>query len=312
MQKRKSLENGRPFLWMLWHPHQRLWNWTLVGIIKRVLPVRLVSGPPIFVIIFLDTIFHWVRALIRRAKKLGISRLFTKTKFFQNTSILYFDIGIHKDAKELSLMIDKIPPSLCDSYRAYGFEASKEFFDDAAQALRAKNNVNLTNAALCMAVPEDGKIKLYKGPGEGLGSSVYRNNFDDYEEVRALRFSDWVNSMNLHLGSNICLLRMNIEGSEVDVIKDIVANGLSEHFDGYFGMWDDISKIDMKRDDEFRAFLRDNRIHPFTFNGRDLRFWFRIKCIRYDISTAVQAGVKRLERLEAKSVATCPPVPGSC
>ena len=126
-------------------------------------------------------------------------------------------------------MIDTILPSLCDSYRAYGFEASKEFFDDAAQALRAKNNVNLINAALCMAVPEDGKNKLYKGPGEGLGSSVYRNNFDDYEEVRALRFSDWVNSMNLHLGSNICLLRMNIEGSEVDVIKDIVANGLSEH-----------------------------------------------------------------------------------
>jgi FkbM family methyltransferase len=211
-------------------------------------------------------------------------------------------LGIHKKAEELCLMVDRILPSLCDVYKVYGFEASTEYFDYAKQNLCAKDSIKLINAALCKTAPEGGKIKLYKQPGKGLGSSVYKDAFDKYEEVPALRFSNWVENLGLELENNICLLRMNIEGSEFDVIADIVESGLADHIDGYFGMWDDLSKIDKKTDDEFRAFLKSNRIYPFTFNGRDLRFKSRVHCIQYDIGTAVQVAVKKLKCLEAKSV----------
>ena len=37
---------------------------------------------------------------------------------------------------------------------------------------------------------------------------------------------------------------------------DLVNSGLAGYIDGYYGMWDDISKIDKQRDDAFRAFLQ--------------------------------------------------------
>ena len=80
---------------------------------------------------------------------------------------------------------------------------------------------------------------------------------------------------------------MNIEGAEYDVIKDLVHSGLSERMDGFFGMWDDLSKIDIERDDDFRAFLLRNRIQTFPFNGRDLEHAFRKKCILYHVHTCI-------------------------
>ena len=74
------------------------------------------------------------------------------------------------------------------------------------------------------------------------------------------------------------------------MIADLVDGGLASCIDGYFGMWDDLSKIDKRRDNEFRAFLAKHHISPFTFNGRDLEFHFRVRCIEYEIETSVRAG----------------------
>jgi hypothetical protein len=293
----------RRLLSVLWDPHQRLWNDTLVGIITRALPVKLLWWPVVLAIVFLDTVFLWIRALVRRAKKVGIGSLFTMTKAPRGTPILYFDLGTHKEAEELTLMANSILPQRCDNYVAFGFEASVEFFEHVWQKFGVIDNVNLVNAGLCKTVPSDGKIKLYKDSGgDGVGSSMYRDALGEYEEVQALRFSDWVRSNNLDLKKSVCLLRMNIEGSEVDVIEDLVDSGLAEHVDGYFGMWDDMSKIDRIRDDEFRALLARHRIDPFTFNQRDLKSAFRLAPVKYDIGTAIQAGVKRLAHMEMKTI----------
>jgi len=276
----------------------------LVSIITRALPFKILRWPVILAVVFLDTLFLWVRALARRVKKVGIGSLFTKTRAPKGTSILYFDLGTHKRAEELSLIVNTILPRFCDQFEAFGFEASVEFFKQSRQRLGEKDNVKLVNAALCKKLPSDGKIKLYKDSGDGVGSSVYRDTFGEYEEVQALRFSDWVRSNNIDLETSVCLLRMNIEGSEVDVIEDLVESGLAEYIDGYFGMWDDMSKIDEDRDDEFRTLLRKNRIHPFTFNQRDLKSAFRLSPIKYDIGTAIQAGVNRTARLQMKTIDT--------
>ena len=93
---------------------------------------------------------------------------------------------------------------------------------------------------------------------------------------------------------------MNIEGAEYDVIEDLVESQLARYISGYYGMWDDVSKIDMQRDDRFRAFLAKNQIHPFTFNGRDIPWAVRMSCIEYDINTSVLTGMRKLETGDKK------------
>ena len=114
-----------------------------------------------------------------------------------------------------------------------------------------------------------------------------------------MRLSDWLRERNIVLGDRICLLRMNIEGAEYDVLQDLVENGLAAHIDGYYGMWDDISKTDIRRDAEFRVFLSRNDIRSFTFNGRDVKWRARMKCIEYDMNSSVLAGLRRLDRRAA-------------
>ena len=80
------------------------------------------------------------------------------------------------------------------------------------------------------------------------------------------------------------------------MLQDLVESGLAAHIDGYYGMWDDISKTDIPRDAEFRAFISRNAIRSFTFNGRDVRWRVRMKCIEYDMNTSALAGLRRLER----------------
>jgi len=261
--------------------------------IRRAIPVVRVRKLVVGVIVFIDTILLWIRAIGRRVKTVGPTRLFAKARVPSGRLVLYFDLGTHKDANELSWMIDKVLPHLGGDFRAYGFEAAPNFLNHVRERLGDRANVELVNAALCFTVPEGGTIRLYTAPGAGLATSVYREGFGEYSDVPALQFSQWVRSRNLDLGSSICLLRMNIEGSEYDVISDLVESGLAKHIDGFFGMWDDVSKIDQRRSDKFRAFLRQNDIHPFTFNGRDFTSGFRMRCIEYDIDTAVQIGVAK-------------------
>jgi hypothetical protein len=109
-------------------------------------------------------------------------------------------------------------------------------------------------------VPSSGKVTLYKDSGRGSGDSLYRES-DSYEEVDATRLSDWLLRRNIILQRGICLLRMNIEGAEYDVIKDLVESGLARNIDGYYGMWDDVFKIDQQRDEAFSC-LSDSESDP--------------------------------------------------
>jgi hypothetical protein len=153
----------------------------------------------------------------------------------------------------------------------------------------------MSHKALCHEVPSQGKLRLYKDSAGGLGDSLYRQGAM-YEEVEAQRFSDWLREQNIGMENKVCLLRMNIEGAEYDVVKDLVESGLATHISGFYGMWDDVSKIDKHRDAEFRSFLSRHQIWPLTFNGRDMQWPLRLRCIEYDINTSVQAGLKKLSK----------------
>jgi FkbM family methyltransferase len=220
--------------------------------------------------------------------------MFSRARVPDDISVLYFDMGTHREGAELALMVDTILPKICNHFEAYGFEANRGAYEQVKNKFTKQEHVSLFHKALCYTLPTDGKIKLYHS-ADGVGDSLYRHGAS-YEEVETIRFSDWLHKNHIILKDKICLLRMNIEGAEYDVIQDLVASGFDKYIDGYYGMWDDLSKINRQRDRDFRAFMSKNHIYPFTFNGRDVELSFRIRCIEYDIKTHVQAGLLKLAK----------------
>jgi FkbM family methyltransferase len=286
---------GWPVSWMFWHPHQRLWNWGLVGAIERTIPISAINKPIVGMIMLIDTFLLFLRAVARRSSVLGVTKIFAKVRARDHVRVLYFDVGTHKEGGELALMTDAILPRMCGDFEAFGFEANQESFRQVNEKFVGKGHVSVFHKALCNAAPPHGTIRLYHDGRGGTGDSLYRPG-DSFEDVEAVRLSDWLRERHIALEDRICLLRMNIEGAEYDVVQDLVEHGLAAHIDGYYGMWDDISKIDIERDAEFRAFISRNDIRPFTFNRRDLKWRVRMKCIEYDMNTSTLAGLRRLER----------------
>lgn len=293
--KIKINRNKEPLSWLLWHPHQGFWNWTLVRVVENIVPILPINKLIIKLIRRIDTIILFLRVLTKRVCLLGATSIFKKVLVPDNISVIYIDVGTHKDARELILMVDEILPRMSNNFESYGFEASRESFEQAKEKLNKKNNVNLFNRALCYELPvDDGKIKLYKDSENGIGDSLYGKG-GNYEEVEAMRLSDFFSENHIDIENSICFLRMNIEGAEYDVVKDLVDNMFAKHIDGYFGMWDDLSKIDVQHDKQFRDFLSKNQIYSVTFNGRDMGRPLRVKCIEYAVNTSAQVGLRKIQ-----------------
>jgi FkbM family methyltransferase len=287
--------DNEPLPWMLWHPQQGLWNAGLLERIRRVVSISLLYKLIREAIIACDSVILLLRAMVRRVRLLGPAYLFARATVPDDIPVCYLDLGTHKEGAELAYMVHRVLPRICTRFTAYGFEASRESFQSVSAKFAHESHVSIHHKALCHAVPHTGTIRLYKDAKRGYGDSLYRQG-DSYEDVEATRLSHWLHDNNITLESTICLLRMNIEGAEFDIIKDLVESGLAGMIDGYYGMWDDSSKIDKQRGDDFRVLLAANHICPFTFNGRDMGRTFRLKCIAYDINTAVHAGLRKFER----------------
>ncbi|MDJ0799802.1 MAG: FkbM family methyltransferase [Calothrix sp. MO_167.B12] len=266
-----------------------------MGGLQKVMPIVPIYKIMCLAIVLLDTFILFLRAFITRVSLLGISNIFHQARVPDNISILYLDVGTHKEGSELLLVVDEILPPICNNFEAYGFEANQESFEQIAKKFADRENVQLIHKALVHNLPSNGKIKLYKDMGSGLADSIYRHT-TQYEEVECMRLSDFLIESRLIKDNRIVLLRMNIEGAEYDVIQDLVENKLNNCIDGYFGMWDDVSKIDIGRDAEFRTFLAKHQINSFTFNGRDLYWSFRRKCIVYHMHTRIMQGLRKLQQ----------------
>jgi FkbM family methyltransferase len=285
-------KTSKPFP-LLWHPHQKLWNWALVRRLRRIAPTPLIHKLMCFTVVILDTQLLFLRAMATRLTALGLPALVRRVQVPDDVSVLYLDVGTHREAFELELVVNVVLPRVCSSFEAYGFEANHESFEHASRKFAMRQDVTMINKALVSTVPSDGKIKLFKDSASGLGDSIYREG-SEYEEVECKRLSEFLVESDLLQSNRIVLLRMNIEGAEYDVLRDLVESGLHKCVDGYFGMWDDVSKIDIERDKEFRAFLMSNGIDSFTFNGRDMSHAFRRVCIVYQLHTRIMQGLHRL------------------
>ena len=180
----------------------------------------------------------------------------------------YFDLGLYRGV-ELGWMVNQILPSLgVDEFGVYGLEASAPYANNLAKLYAKNPHVSIDHVAI---TGKEEKIRLYHSPNM-LGHSIYstKNNVlqDRFEEVGGMRFSQWIKKNNIDLKSSFNIMKVNIEGAEWPLFKDLVENDLAKYFDIFCGAGHDVEKIGELQSviDEYYSLLRENNIviHRFT------------------------------------------------
>ncbi len=296
---------GKPLHWIIWHPYQGLWNWTLHRALRRIIPGDRPRRWALSLLVTLDTLILWLRAIRERWALVGYSRDLWAPRLPPDPCVLYLDAGTHREARELRWVVERVLPRYTSRVRAVGFEAGTAFYRDAVAHTAHLPCVQIVHAALCYQPPPTGTVRLYVSPADGRASSLYREDFRTYEDVPALSLSRWLREQGISLDDRVIILRMNIEGAEEEVIRDLVERGVAEHVDGFFGMWDDVAKDDPERGKAFRRTLKRLGIRPFTFNDRDFRSRWRMQCVEYALVTALLRGTRRKRGAQCDEEPSC-------
>jgi FkbM family methyltransferase len=204
-------------------------------------------------------------------------------------SVLHIDCGPHKEGSEIVWMHRWFAGRY--NLKTIALEAGREQFEEAARNLNGIRDVDLRRAAVVGPDHEGDTVKLHLGHAGGRGASLFADRGGTVEEVPAVRLSEILASISPH--PDAIILRMNIEGAESFAIRDLLASGQDVRVDGYYGMWDDLSKIDPQQDRELRRLLKRHGIQKIPFNERDLAHPLRRLAIRTDIETSVRRARSR-------------------
>ena len=133
--------------WVLWHPHQRLWNWTLVKKIHELIYIKPLANSIISFIIRLDT---YLLALSLRINSKNVNR----RGYSPQKQINYFDLGTHKFANELNWVNENVFLEFPNPRNIFAFEANPESYKIATNNVKSIKNLKFFNTALVNDKPE--------------------------------------------------------------------------------------------------------------------------------------------------------------
>lgn len=228
-----------------------------------------------------DSVALAARVIARRVARLRLRALLRPT-LSPHIRVLHVDCGVHKEGKQIRLMSEWFGGRVDLHFLA--FEASPRHHPEALQNLADIPNLEIRQLALVGPDWAEPTIKLFRGPAvDGKADSIYSERGTDYDEVTAARLSAELPA------DGRFVLRMNIEGGELGVIQDLAAADMLDRVIGFYGMWDDLSKIDPAQDVVLRKLMIEHGIKAVTFNDRDFRHSLRRWAIRLDVETALLA-----------------------
>jgi FkbM family methyltransferase len=270
------------------HPRRRVWDVLSEPFLHRIGFERLP--------VMLDTLRLRARARKRRKLLAGPKKL-GKIEIPER-KIVYIDAGTHRTGAQIAAMLEWF--ALTASLRIYGIEAHPRSVRQCRHRFAGEKRVKMLNYALVGPQHEGETATLYLAGDRDVDSSLFPAPATDTPqetlEVPAIRLSKLILDNEIAMPGDIVLLRMDIEGAEKQVIEDLVEAGMVDLFDGFYGMWNDLHRIDPALDAEFRALLEREKIESFTFNDSDtspLASPRRKDIIRYDIETSIYHGEKR-------------------
>ena len=269
-------------LLFIFNPHQKFW---IMDIYDRLGAFRFLYYP----LIYFDTFFLWLDCIFSRINSLGVARIFGQV---EGEKIIFLDVGTHREAQEIEFFQAEFGESNQIKYIAV--EADK--VHELALSKKYGHLGESITFHYCAVVGPEHKSETVKFYRAGGGSSLYiERNMEGEIVVPCTHLSKVIRADCKHdrLGHDIFLLRMNCEGAEWPVLRDLEEAGFLKYISGYFGMWDDLWKIDIKQDAAFQAYLKARNIRNFTFNDRDMSFYLRRKAIKYHLTTRMLAHVRK-------------------
>ena len=193
-------------------------------------------------------------------------------KKFDNVKIVYLDLGLHKEGKQLLLVNDWFKEK--KNYVGYGFEANPVHFEMVQKSF-SSSDVYLFNLALVGPDYTKPIVPLYVDVlGDGKGDTIYKQRSEKrgYKlvKVKAKHLSDIFYENNIDFKKDIIFLRMNIEGSEVPVLEDLIEAGIINYIDGFYGKWNDAYKIDKNLGKKLDEIRKQYNISNVSFNDGDI------------------------------------------
>lgn len=238
----------------------------------------------------LDTAVLGWRVLKTRFKLAGLSGLL-RTRFPRDVPILYLDVGLHKEGKQARLLNRWTGRS--PALRNIGFEANPEHFDHFNTRHATAAAVEAVNVALVGPDYAGETVTLYLDGKAGLGDTLMQSEGAQGIDVPAIQLSRWLAERGIDPRKSVTLIRMNIEGAELGVIRDLVDSGLASSIDGYFGTWIDVAKkAGPEAEREFEAMIEEQGIESYSFNDVDSRIPFRDRIVRYHVLTRILSGMR--------------------
>lgn len=320
MSEAKLQAHGRKYgryalrhpLHMFWHPHQGFWN---IYVSKLARPLRLRG-----IVIIVDTGVRCIQVILRRIRKLGLGSIFrgrTDVADGQRKAgadVLLLDLGLHKRPAEILKFAEWFAGIM--SFRVFAYEAHSEYMAESLKIIEASGffqdpdlidceddrpTIHAFNYAVVAPDYSRDSVSLFLDERGGKGDSLFSERGTCSIDVPAIRLTEHLESEGVDLAKTISIVRMNIEGAELYVLQDLEAAKATQFIDGWYGMWDDLFKIEPTKDAELRALMKRNKIKSIPFNARDLKdgggvrgvvFGFREWVIRYDIVTSILSGMR--------------------
>lgn len=150
--------------------------------------------------------------------------------------INYIDLGVHL-GDEIDLLLTQYQ-SFASEYelKIFGIEANIELFNTLIQKYNNHNSVQIFNYAV--SDKDDEVVKLYLSKSHDLGSSIYPSKINvgsRFSEVQSIKLSTFIQKNIPDFNNSINVLKLNIEGAEVEVYKDLIEHSLTSKFKLYCG-----------------------------------------------------------------------------
>ena len=155
---------------------------------------------------------------------------------FDKKDMIFLDVGSHI-GQTLEPVVE------CNKFDLiYSFEPNKKNYNLLLNKFKKYNNIIFNNFGLSN---KDDTVKLYDP--ENIGASIYSDKEDIdnllFENIIIKKVSNWIKN-NLDLNKKI-FLKLNCEGSEYDILMDLIENNLISKID-YVMIDLDIIKIPSK------------------------------------------------------------------
>lgn len=245
----------------VWHPHQGAWNHYTMSLFQGTRAMR------------------WVYRADNAGRRAAVWRHARAAPpappLGKRPQLVFVDIGLHRQAAQSVRMIEWFAGTW--PLRILAYEAHPEYAAEAraamdAAARRSGQPIPITVKDCALVGPEQtaSSVKLHLDNEVGKGNSLFAARGERTIDVEARRLSEDLAAEGVDGGREIVVVRMNIEGAELFVLQDLVASGALSRITAFYGMWDDLFKIDAKQDAALRRLCRRHRVRTFTFNDRDL------------------------------------------